>query len=132
MSDNHAPGLFRTDFCANNKKSVATDHSRRHFLSAIGAFGVCAPFSGSPWFEAFSGIDHKHPTESARKFGVWVFSDAHVARDEKYGNGRESLAEALQQSESQSGFDWDIALDLGDMSGDVGLPKDPEGAEIVR
>jgi len=63
---------------------------------------------------------------------VWVFSDAHVERDEKYGNGRKSLAEALQQSESQSGFDWDIALDLGDISGDVGLPKDPEGAEIVR
>jgi len=37
------------------------------------------------------------------------------------------LAEAILQSESASGFDWDIALDLGDMSGDVGLPKDPEG-----
>jgi hypothetical protein len=132
MSDNHALGLFRTDFCANNKKSVATNHSRRDFLSAIGAFGIVAAFSGSPWFEAFSGIDHKHPTESARKFRVWVFSDAHVGRDEKYGNGRKSLADALQQSESQSGFDWNIALDLGDMSGDVGLPKDPEGAEIVR
>jgi len=108
------------------------NQSRRDFLSAIGFFGVCAAFSGTPWFEAFSGIDHKHPTESARKFRVWVFSDAHVERDEKYGNGRKSLAEALQQSESQSGFDWDIALDLGDISGDVGLPKDPEGAEIVR
>ena len=115
-----------------NEKPGAMNQSRRDFLSAIGSSGVFAAFSGSPWFEAFSGIDHKHPTESARKFGVWVFSDAHVARDEKYGNGRESLAEALQQSESQSGFDWNIALDLGDMSGDVGLPKDPEGAEIVR
>ncbi len=30
------------------------------------------------------------------------------------------------------GFDWNIALDLGDMCGDVGLPKDAEGQEIVR
>jgi hypothetical protein len=34
--------------------------------------------------------------------------------------------------ESPFGFDWDIGLDLGDMSGDVGLPRDPEGEEIVR
>jgi hypothetical protein len=42
------------------------------------------------------------------------------------------LADALRQSESASGFDWDIALNLGDISGDVGLPKDSEGEEIVR
>jgi hypothetical protein len=107
----------------HNEKAGAMNHSRRDFLNAIGALGVAA---------TFSGINHTQTTESAKKFRVWVFSDAHVGRDEKYGNGRESLAEALQQSESQSGFDWDIALDLGDMSGDVGLPKDPEGAEIVR
>jgi hypothetical protein len=65
------------------------------------------------------------------RFRVWVFSDAHVGRDKKYGP-RDSLAEAISQSESASGFDWDIALDLGDMSGDVGLPQDPEGEEIVR
>jgi hypothetical protein len=82
------------------------NHSRRDFLNAIGALGVAATVSGT---------NHTQTTESAKKFRVWVFSDAHVGRDEKYGNGRESLAEALQQSESQSGFDWDIALDLGDM-----------------
>jgi hypothetical protein len=54
-----------------------------------------------------------------------VFADAHVGRDKKYGP-RESLADALRQSESSSGFDWDIALDLGDVSGEVELPKDPE------
>ena len=42
------------------------------------------------------------------------------------------MAEAISQPESASGFDWDIALDLGDMSGEVGVPKDPEGEEIVR
>jgi len=70
-----------------------------------------------------------HPP-SPRVFRVWVFSDAHVASDQRYG--RESLAEALRESESASGFEWDIALDLGDLSGAEGTPQDPEGAEIVR
>jgi hypothetical protein len=65
-----------------------------------------------------------------RTFRVWVFSDAHVGTDKQ--NGRESLAIALKQSESPSGFAWDIALDLGDMSGAHGTPKDAEGQEIVR
>jgi hypothetical protein len=65
-----------------------------------------------------------------RTFKVWVFADAHVDTDKR--NGRESLATALRQSESPAGFDWDIALDLGDMSGAQGTPKDAEGKEIVR
>jgi hypothetical protein len=63
-------------------------------------------------------------------FRVWVFADAHVGTDKT--NGRDSLAAALQQSEGQAGFAWDIALDLGDMSGAQGTPKDDEGKEIVR
>src|SRR5690348_7983058 len=63
-------------------------------------------------------------------FRVWVFSDAHVDTDKR--NGRESLAIALRQSESKASFAWDIALDLGDMSGAQGTPKDTEGQEIVR
>ena len=59
------------------------------------------------------------------KFRVWVFADAHVASDK--ANGRESLITAIQQSEGASGFDWDIALDLGDISGAQGTPKDEEG-----
>jgi hypothetical protein len=61
---------------------------------------------------------------------VWVFADAHVGTDK--ANGRESLATALRQSESASGFEWDVALDLGDMSGMQGTPGDDEGQEIVR
>ena len=68
--------------------------------------------------------------QSPKTFQVWVFSDAHVGSDQK--NGRESLATALRQSEAASGFNWEIALDLGDMSGAEGTPKDPEGQEIVR
>jgi hypothetical protein len=63
-------------------------------------------------------------------FRVWVFSDAHVGTDKE--KGRDSLATAIQQSESPAGFEWDIALDLGDMSGAQGTPKDEEGQEIVR
>ena len=68
--------------------------------------------------------------QAPRTFRVWVFSDAHVGSDQK--NGRESLATALRQSEGASGFLWDIALDLGDMSGAQDTPKNPEGEEIVR
>ena len=68
--------------------------------------------------------------QAPRTFSVWVFSDAHVGSDRK--NGRESLATAIRQSEGPTGFRWDIALDLGDMSGAEGTPKDPEGEEVVR
>jgi hypothetical protein len=69
-------------------------------------------------------------TSPPRTLRVWVFADAHVGTDK--ANGRDSLAMALQQSEAASGFAWDIALDLGDMSGAQGLPRDDEGKEIVR
>src|SRR5215831_8078370 len=75
---------------------------------------------------ALDGLSSQAP----RRFRVWVFSDAHVGSDQK--RGRESLSTALGQSESPSGFAWDIALDLGDMSGADDPPKDHEGAEIVR
>ena len=68
--------------------------------------------------------------ETPGTFRVWVFSDAHVGTDK--ANGRDSLATAIQQSEGTSGFEWDIALDLGDISGAQGTPKDEEGQEVVR
>jgi hypothetical protein len=68
--------------------------------------------------------------QTARTFRVWVFSDAHVGTDLELG--RESLSTAIRQSESADGFAWDIALDLGDLSGAQGTPKDPEGEEVVR
>lgn len=68
--------------------------------------------------------------KTPRTFRVWVFSDAHVGTDKSAG--RESLADAIRQSESGAGFAWDIALDLGDMSGAQGTPQDAEGEEIVR
>jgi len=68
-------------------------------------------------------------------FNLWAFGDAHVGTDEAHG--RKSLAEAISQSEfggNEGGppFDWDIAVNVGDISGAWGLPVDEEGEEIVR
>ena len=59
-------------------------------------------------------------------------SDAHVGSDLGKGDGRRSLAEAIEQSEGSGGFDWDIALNLGDFSGTQSPPGDAEGREIVK
>src|SRR5450432_3739177 len=100
--------------------------SRRKFLlSSLGAFTL-----GSRSSSNSSGIK-----SSNKRFHLWAFGDAHVGTDIKHG--RESLAEAITQSEfggKEGGpaFDWDIAVDVGDMSGEQGLPKDDEGKEIIR
>ncbi|MFW6457767.1 MAG: metallophosphoesterase [Planctomycetota bacterium] len=69
------------------------------------------------------------------EFKVWAFGDAHVGTDLKHG--RCSLAEAIRTSEKGGPdggppFDWDIAVDVGDMSGGQDLPQDEEGKEVVR
>jgi hypothetical protein len=69
-------------------------------------------------------LDPERPLE------LWAFSDAHVGTDLRHG--RESLADALRQSEGPDGFAWDIAVNLGDHSGTQGEPDDAEGAEVVR
>ena len=66
-----------------------------------------------------------------RRFVVWAAGDAHVGTDLK--NGRESLADAIRQSEGgDDPFHWDIMLDVGDMSGSQTPPDDQEGVEVVR
>jgi hypothetical protein len=68
-------------------------------------------------------------------FDLWAFGDAHVGTDLK--KSRHSLYEALRHSE-QGGdrggpsFNWDIAIDIGDMSGGQSVPDDGEGREVVR
>jgi hypothetical protein len=104
--------------------------SRREFLAELAVVGTAAYLAPSSLL-AQDALQTVAPRgDGSRTFGIWVFSDAHVGRDKN--NGRESLAEAIRQSESAAGFNWNIALDLGDMCGEVGLPKDPEGEEIVR
>jgi hypothetical protein len=71
----------------------------------------------------------------AGTFQLWVFGDCHVGTDLRCG--RESLASALRTSE-QGGdeggppFYWEIAIDVGDMSGGQAVPEDAEGREVVR
>lgn len=71
---------------------------------------------------------------AGKPFRLWVFGDAHVGTDLK--QGRESLAEAIRQSEggdpAAPAFEWDLALNVGDLSGNQGIPADDEGAEVVR
>jgi hypothetical protein len=95
-------------------------------LAALGLAGAVACGTRRPVATELT----KPQAETPRTFRVWVFSDAHVGTDRD--GGRESLAEAIRQSEAPSGFDWDIALDLGDLSGAQGTPKDAEGEEVVR
>ena len=70
-----------------------------------------------------------------RTLSVWAQGDAHVGRDKEHG--RDSLAEALMQSECGDGsgappFHWDFAINVGDYCGDVGTPTDEEGEEVCR
>jgi hypothetical protein len=64
-----------------------------------------------------------------RQFTIWALSDPHVGTDFAYG--RMSLADAIAQSEGRDpaspGFEWDVAVDLGDDSGSQVLPDDDEG-----
>jgi hypothetical protein len=68
-------------------------------------------------------------------FHLWASGCSHVGTDLRFG--RESLAEAIRQSEAGGGeggppFDWDVAVHLGDFSGNQSPPDDAEGAEVVR
>jgi len=68
-------------------------------------------------------------------FRLWAFGDCHVGTDLRHG--RESLSGAIRTSEHGGAgggrpFDWDVAVDVGDMSGGQSTPADDEGREIVR
>ena len=103
--------------------------NRRAFLKAIGGLtlaDVAVPAPTAPPKESNGG---------PHTFRLWTIGDAHVGTDLKHR--RESLAEAIRQSErggSEAGprFDWDVALNVGDFSGNQGPPTDEEGREVVR
>src|SRR5690349_994100 len=68
-------------------------------------------------------------------FRLWASGCSHVGTDKRFG--RESLAEAIRHSErggDEGGppFEWDVALHLGDFSGNQEPPDDAEGDEVVR
>ena len=71
-----------------------------------------------------------------RTFKLWAGGDAHVGTDLARAN-RRSLADAILQAEwggADGGppFEWDIMLDIGDLSGSQTPPDDEEGEEVVR
>jgi hypothetical protein len=70
-----------------------------------------------------------------KTFRLWAAGDAHVGTDLRADN-RRSLAEAILQAEdggSKGGppFEWDIMLNVGDLSGSLTPPDDSEGEEVV-
>lgn len=69
---------------------------------------------------------------SQRKMlSLWAISDAHVGTDIRFG--RRSLVEAIEQSEDPvDGFEWDVAVNLGDFSGNQTAPDDEEGRLVVE
>ena len=60
--------------------------------------------------ELLGGIAASAAAQSRDRLNLWTFSDAHVGTDKRHG--RESLVESIEHSESD--FEWDLALDMGD------------------
>ncbi|MGB2820683.1 MAG: metallophosphoesterase [Phycisphaerae bacterium] len=93
--------------------------NRREFLVAAGAAAV-ATVAPKATLAA-----------EAKTFRLWATGCAHVGTDKRHK--RESLADAIRQSEdAHGGFGWNVALHVGDISGNQGFPDDREGREIVR
>ena len=100
-----------------------------------GLAGLCLTLAGPR-------VKDTQASDDAGPFRLWATSDSHVGTDKRVGtriNGvpRESLAEAIRQSEGTNhdgapSFEWDIALHLGDFSGNQGSPDDEEGQEVIR
>jgi hypothetical protein len=70
----------------------AMNPCRRDFLRSFAALGLGTLLPAG-------SLSQTTANAQSRKFRIWVFSDPHVGRDLKYGNGRESLADAIRQSE---------------------------------
>ena len=69
------------------------------------------------------------------KLHVWACGCCHVHSDLKHG--RRSLAEAIEQSEEGGSgggppFDWDLMVNLGDLSGTQGPPTDADGPPVIE
>ena len=73
---------------------------------------------------------------SPRRLNLWAMGCPHVGTDLRV-SGRESLADAIRHSElggDEGGppFGWDVAVVLGDFSGNQSSPDDEEGEELAR
>lgn len=77
---------------------------------------------------AVSVFPARGQTEEPRTFGVWAVSCSHVPADIRHG--RESLGNAIRQSEGPNGFDWDVMIDAGDLSASQFPPIAEDGHEL--
>ena len=87
-------------------------------------------------FGIFIFCTNSQQNDAEKLFRLWATADCHVGTDLRR-EGRESLAEAIRQSEGYNGdrapsFEWDVALHLGDFSGNTCPPNDEEGREVIR
>ena len=106
---------------------------RREFLETSVA-ATCSAFSVPAALSAVTAAS-SDVRDKPRVFRLWAIGDSHVGTDLR--RKRESLAEAIRHSEfggDEGGpsFDWDIALHVGDLSGNQRSPDDDEGREVVR
>lgn len=97
--------------------------NRREALST--AAGLASAALVPPWLSS----------AHSRQLRLWAFGDAHVGAD--LAEGRHSLEIALRQSEQGDDagavpFEWDLAINVGDMSAAHDSPTDEEGREVVR
>jgi hypothetical protein len=111
---------------------MTSDLTRREFVASA-ASKAAAIGVGLSQSTAVAGLDDASPRKTLR---VWAICCAHVGTDLRVAQ-RESLAEAIRQSEQGGAdggpaFDWDIAVNLGDLSGNQAGPDDEEGREVVR
>jgi hypothetical protein len=101
--------------------------SRREVLRTAAAAGLGSLTAAGP--------APVHADAASPAWNLWAFGDAHVGTDLRFG--RTSLADALRQSE-QGGddggpsFPWDLAINVGDLSGAQGPLTDEEGREVVK
>ncbi len=106
---------------------------RREFLEVAAGGAALASLDGA--VNVVARATEKNEEEK-KLFRVWAMGCSHVGTDLRAGK-RESLAEAIRHSEQggkQGGppFEWDVAVHLGDLSGEQGPPADKEGGEVVR
>lgn len=103
---------------------------RRDLLQAAAGLGV-----GASVLSPLAVPRAVHAAAPAKDWNLWAFGDAHVGTDLRFN--RESLADALLQSE-QGGkdggpkFAWDLAINVGDLSGAQGPLTVEEGREVHR
>lgn len=122
----------------DDAQRTSTAFNRRSILQLLG--GGAFALGAWPCINLQAGAASTAKTS----FQLWATSDSHVLGDldpklRRWADrtGRESLAEAIRQSEGLGkngapGFAWDIGLHLGDFSVAPEQPSEEEGREVVR